>query len=154
MGIFSGIKKTAGHFIDFRVDRWLNLKWNHDCFNYFWNQTRNLYAIQQPTQIESFEEVRKRLNLSEHQLMARLRYYKRLYRLFMLFSIILLGYTTYVFALNNWMGVFMSLAVAVYSLTLTFRFHFWHFQISQGRLGCTMQDWCRSFLHKRSLKTQ
>lgn len=144
MGLFSGFRSAVGHVIDFRVDRWLNLKWNQETLGYFSNQAKKLCVVQNANHSESFEEAVKRLSLDEEKIAQCQRYYRHLYRFFFLTTMLLMSYATYISQLGNIVGLVMCLAIALYSLTLSFRFHFWHFQISHQRLGCSLKDWFSS----------
>ncbi|MBP6103837.1 MAG: type IVB secretion system protein IcmV [Gammaproteobacteria bacterium] len=143
MGFFGGFKKVASQIIDIRVDRWANLKDNKDTAVYFINLARRLLKPAPPGKLEDFETVVEEQALSDAALAEKSEDYKALAMLFVFVAGLLLIYTFVLICLGNFMGTCISAALVIYALSQAFRFHFWHFQISQRKLGCSLSEWCR-----------
>lgn len=89
----------------------------------------------------SFNEMVASMNLSEQDLASRA---KGLYRLSVLMGMVAGGiflYAIYHLVYGNWKAVIVSLVVSSISLVLSFRYHFWYFQIKERKLGCTLREW-------------
>jgi intracellular multiplication protein IcmV len=143
MGFFSGFRKIASQVVDVRVDRWANFKGNKDTAVYFFNLASKLLKPSPPSKLEDFESVVEAQALTESVLQAQSEKYKALATLFVLFAGLLFIYTFILIFLGNFMGMCISAALVIYALAQAFRFHFWHFQISQRKLGCSFSEWCR-----------
>lgn len=143
MGLFSGFKKIASHIVDIRVDRWVNFKDNKDTAIYLVNLARQLLKPAPPSKLDDFERVVEEQALTETTLQEKSEKYKALAMLFVFVAVLLLLYTIVLICLGNFMGTCISAALVIYALSQAFRFHFWHFQISQRKLGCSLSEWCR-----------
>ncbi len=151
MGFFSGFKKIASQVVDVRVDRWFNFKDNKDTAVYFVNLARQLLKPAPPSKLEDFERVVEEQSLTDTDLQAKSEKYKALAMLFVFVAVLLLIYTVVLICLGNFMGTCISAALVIYALSQAFRFHFWHFQISQRKLGCSLSEWYRFvFFNKRT----
>lgn len=143
MGFFSGFKKIASQVVDVRVDRWANLQGNKDTAVYFFNLARKLLKSPPPSKLDDFERVVEEQALTDAVLQEKSEKYKALATLFVFFAGLLLIYTIILICLGNFMGMCISAALVIYALAQAFRFHFWHFQISQRKLGCSLSEWYR-----------
>lgn len=90
---------------------------------------------------ESFAVAKKRLNLSNQDVIKRQNGLFRLALLMLSISALLFIYASYNFYYTNYMCGFLSLIVMSIALTLAFRYHFWYFQIKNRRLGCSIKEW-------------
>ncbi len=149
MGLFSGFRKFASQIIDIRVDRWMNFQGNKDNALYFFNLARQLLKRSPPAPLEAFEKVVEEHALSDADLQEKSEKNKAIALLFVFCAVLLLLYTTVLICLGNFMGTCISAALVVYALSQAFRFHFWHFQISQRKLGCSLSEWYRFVLHAK-----
>ncbi len=143
MGFFSGFRKFASQIVDVRVDRWMNFQGNKDNAAYLFNLAKGLFKRSPPAKLEAFEQVVETQALSNADLHEKSEKYKALALLFVFFAILLLIYTTVLICLGNFMGTCISAALVIYALSQAFRFHFWYFQISQRKLGCSLSEWYR-----------
>jgi len=146
MGLWQGTKKIVGHIVDVRVDRWVDIDSLKDSTDYFWDQCKNLFRVQKSEHAESFEEAIDRMALSPEILAKQSQRFLMLSFFFALMAIALVIYTIVLYTLKNWMGMGICLSLSLYALSLAFRFHFWHFQITQKKLGCSVWSWCRLIL--------
>ena len=149
MGLWKGTKKVVGHMVDVRVDRWIDLTSLQNSTRYFWDRTKSLFSIQTAEHPESFEEAVDRMGLSPETVTKQSERFLRLSLFFVLMTTALLIYTIILYHLKNWTGMGICTSLSLYALSLAFRFHFWHFQISQKKLGCHVWEWCRLILPQK-----
>lgn len=140
MGFWSGGKKVAGHLVDVRVDKWVSYSYLKAVLSYLISILQSLTKPEQTHIQESFQDATERLNLSADDLSLKAKQLQRLRSLFLYLTFGLLSYAYYTFINNNWMGTLMTLSLALYAAYQTFRFHFWHYQLTQQRLGCTLKE--------------
>ncbi|HXH54211.1 MAG TPA: type IVB secretion system protein IcmV [Gammaproteobacteria bacterium] len=149
MGLWKGSKKFVGHMVDVRVDRWIDLASLKNSSLYFWERIKNLFSIQVAEHPESFEEAIDRMALSPETVTKQSERFLKLSLFFVLMAMALLIYTIVLSHLKNWTGMGICISLSLYALSLAFRFHFWHFQISQKKLGCNVWEWCRLILPQK-----
>jgi intracellular multiplication protein IcmV len=143
MGLWKGTKKVIGHVVDVRVDRWIDFTSLKNSTRYFWAHFNTLFSIKKAENPENFEEAINRMGLSPEDLAKQSHHFLMLSFFFLLMTIALLTYAIVLYKLTNWMGTVICLSLSLYALSLAFRFHFWHFQISQKKLGCNLWEWCK-----------
>lgn len=107
----------------------------------FRNKARELFRVKNTSATESFDEALNRLHMTEKDLLERATEYRRLLLLFFLVTLGLVSYTVYVLLQGHFMGFLMSAGLTVFSGAMTFRYHFWLFQIQKRRLGCSVREW-------------
>ena len=129
----------------FNVRGWVDLDRIRTGGQWIVTAAATYFIPQQAHVTESFDEAKRRLNLTDQDLAQR---EAGLFRL----SVIMLGAALLVFcyAIYNlfyayYLSVLLSLVVTGLALTLAFRYHFWHFQIKQHKLGCTLSEWFHSW---------
>lgn len=113
---------------------------------YFVNMAKKLFVPGTPLPTESFEEALKRQNISEEVLTARKKGLYRLSILMTVISALLFVYSIYHVFMGSIMAVVLSLVVSMLALVLAYRYHFWYFQITKRKLGCTFREWYRQGL--------
>lgn len=145
MGILRKIGNGLGHIFDFRVDRWLNLKLIKDNTTYYLQETKRLFSVEQPEHLDEFDDAVNRLDLSPEFISNQAKRYLYLAAFFLVCSGLLLSYGVFLILQSNLMGSLICFALTFYALTCAFRFHFWYFQIKQRKLGCSIQEWIKSF---------
>lgn len=143
MGFWKGTKKVIGHVVDVRVDRWIDFETFKESTLYFSSQLKNLFTIKKAENPESFENAVDRMALSPEVLAKQSQRFLKLCLFFLLMTAALIIYAIVLLNIKNWMGGIICLSLSLYALSLAFRFHFWHFQISQKKLGCNIREWCR-----------
>jgi len=104
----------------------------------------SLFVPVKPASSESFEEALKRLNLTETTLNVRAKEFKRLFIIFVLGGLLLVGYSIYLLWAHALHASFACLGLAFILFVYSFRYHFWLFQIRQRKLGCTFREWLDS----------
>ena len=90
---------------------------------------------------ETFEAAKKRLKLTEKDLLTRQNGLLRVSRLMFLFACGLFIYALIRAYLGHLSSMFVSLMVSALALTMAFRYHFWYFQIKHRKLGCSLREW-------------
>ena len=95
---------------------------------------------------ESFAQAKKRMKLSDTDLIVRKNGLLRLSILMISVAFLLLIYAIYQLIYGSLFGAILSLVVTNIALVLAFRYHFWYFQIKKQKLGCTFREWLREGL--------
>lgn len=96
--------------------------------------------------LESFDEAKVRLNLTDKDLLVRQKSLFRLAALMVVCSIGIFLYMIYNLIQAYYLAALLTLIVCMLSLVLAFRYHFWYFQIKQHKLGCTVSQWFKEGL--------
>jgi intracellular multiplication protein IcmV len=146
MGLWRGTKKVIGHMIDLRVDQWVDFASLKRSTGYIKDYCQTLFSIKKSNHAEDYDEAVDRMGLSSEDIAKQAHDFLKLTLFFLVLATLLIIYGFIVFRLNNWMGTFICSALALYALTLAFRFHFWRFQLLQQKLGCSVFEWSRSLL--------
>lgn len=146
MGLWKKTTSLLGHVVDFRVDRWVDLSYLKKSSAYYVEESKRLFTAQQPQQEEEFEEAVLRLALSPEDLSQQSKRYAYMAVLFIAIGALIFSYALLLVFLKNWMGSIICFALTLYALTLAFRSHFWHFQMSQKKLGCSVSEWFKSLI--------
>lgn len=141
MGLWKGTKKTVGHMIDLRVEQWVDFSTFKNMNLFLWDHLKTLFTIKKTQHPENFEEAVDRLALSKEALTKQSKRYLKLSLFFLLMTAALIIYALVLYKWHNWMGTIICFSLSLYALSLAFRFHFWHFQISQEKLGCSVWEW-------------
>lgn len=95
---------------------------------------------------ESFNEASDRYNLDQiklSQLQNRLRWYARA---LVIAGFLFLPYAFYLVKQQSFHGAILTCVLTLIAFAQAFRFHFWSFQISKKKLGCTFREWLREGL--------
>jgi intracellular multiplication protein IcmV len=140
MGLFRGIKRIIKPHVD--VPRWVSYRTLANTGNSLFDFSKRLFKIKQPQRQETFAQAMQRLNLSEQDLQQRSRLFLTIARTFTLLAMIIFCYGFYVFLHSQvWESILLSIATGCLALGIAFRYHFWHFQIQQRTLGCSIKTW-------------
>lgn len=92
---------------------------------------------------QSFRKAVEQQNLNQDDLKKRQQALLRLSMLMLFLAFCIFGYAIYQLVYGSFKAVLVSLAVTLIALVLSFRYHFWYFQIKERRLGCTINEWYR-----------
>jgi len=142
MKIGKGIKRVAKPFVD--VPTWVGYAQLKDYAKNIGKNVSSLFIPKKAERVETFEEAMARLKLTEADLIARQKEFKRLILIFSFIGLILLGYTFYLLMDGSFRGAIASFALTLLIFSYSFRYHFWLFQIRQRKLGCTLREWLDS----------
>jgi intracellular multiplication protein IcmV len=94
-----------------------------------------------PESLENFDEAVNRLGLTQADIKSRMREFKFLAWVLLFLFFGLVGYTGMHILEGNWFAVLPSLVISCIALVLSFRYHFWYYQVKNGKLGCTFKEW-------------
>lgn len=148
-------KSTAKSRIISRFSRIFKFKYWSDAervksfFEYIKNLFQRLFYIQTQEAKESFKKVQSRLHLTDEELKIQQRSLFRLSMLMCAFGLFMLGYTVYQCFNGYFFAIILSLIISCLAFAFAFRYHFWYFQISQKKLGCSVRAWFNQGLLRR-----
>lgn len=111
---------------------------------YVYNLGRGLFVPQKAAINESFKEALARLNLSEADLQLRHKEFMHLFLVYGAIGLAIVAYSFYLFYSLNFIGGLLAIVVASLAFAMSFRFHFWMFQIKHKKLGCSVREWWHS----------
>lgn len=115
-----------------------------------YSKSRSLFSIKQNSRYENFEDALHRMGITEKDLLMRAAEFRRSFVLFFVITICVISYAFYLLLNGNFFGFLISLGLAAVGAAMTFRYHFWLFQIQERRLGCTISEWINKALLGRS----
>ena len=98
------------------------------------------------TPCPDFEKILAAQNLTEADLANKKRALSRLSMFMLYMAILCFLYAMYQWARGHILSCILSIVIMLIALALSFRYHFWKFQIEQRRLGCSGLDWIRQGL--------
>lgn len=119
---------------------------------YIWSSIKDITTKPTPQRSETYEEAMARLNVTDQEVQQTGQRYLQYALAFVVLAGIAFAAAFYLLIEHGtFAGLILALASTALLLTQAFRFHFWYFQISQRRLGCTFQEWWQSLSKKESL---
>ena len=101
----------------------------------------SLFVPQRTSYQESLTQAMSRLQLSAEDIRNRMRSFKRLTVIMLVIAAIVFLYSVYLFMHRHLAVAGISLLMMGLPLMLAFRYHFWFFQLKQGKLGCSLSEW-------------
>ena len=129
------------HIIDTRVDRWMSWDYISETTDRIKSSVGDLMTPEKPKYKETFQEAMIRLDLTEADIQQRKKEFTRLFYMFLLIGVCIIGYAVYMASQGYFGACLISFCLACYALTLAFKWHFWLFQIRNRKLGCTLKEW-------------
>ncbi|MGL5743390.1 MAG: type IVB secretion system protein IcmV [Legionella sp.] len=113
---------------------------------YLGNGFKRMFVPRQETDVESFDEAMKKLELTDESILVKQRSLFRLSIVMVVVACLILIYAGYQLFMGSIKAFILSLIVTMIALILAFRYHFWYFQMKQRKLGCTLDEWYRQGL--------
>ena len=110
---------------------------------YLLNGVQQFFIPRTTVDTESFEDAKKRLNLTDEDILVREKGLLRVSVLMVFFAFLLFVYAIYHFIYLQFLGGMLSLVVMFVALVMSFRYHFWYFQMKEKKLGCSIHEWLR-----------
>ncbi len=138
-----GKSQRASFFGFFDVRAWSSYDLMRDTTLYLLRGASRLFIPRKGGEVKSLDSVMKELSLSEEQIESKKKSFFRLALLMGLVSFLTFLYTMFQLMYAHYHAVLLSSVVCLLSLALTFRYHFWYFQLQQRKLGCTFKEWVR-----------
>jgi intracellular multiplication protein IcmV len=105
------------------------------------NMASTLFEVKEPTRLETFEESLVRQQLTETDVLNKLKKFKQLFIIFFIASICLFTYALYMLISQAYISSLACFGLTAFLLAQTFRYHFWWFQMKHRKLGCTFKEW-------------
>lgn len=96
--------------------------------------------------VETFEEAQVRLKLSDADLARQARALYRMSIVMACLSFALFIYVFYHIFYGSIHAALLTFALTLLAAVISFRYHFWYFQIKSRKLGCTFYEWYRQGL--------
>lgn len=107
---------------------------------------KGMFTPREPERTETFEEAITRLNLTEQELHARQRSLFILTLFWGLVAVAAFIYGIWLFFSGGFRGGLLAFALAFLATVLSFRQHFWYFQVKHRMLGADFKLWFNSLL--------
>ncbi len=95
---------------------------------------KDLFARPESAGPETFTEATERLQLTDKDLIQRMRTYLHLTIIYLLMAAALSAYMIYAIVTSHWLTTFMCLILAALLTAYAFRSHFWYTQIKQKKI--------------------
>lgn len=153
MGILRGVGKVLKPLVDVRL--WMGYDGVKSSGIYVIDIIKRLFRITHPAtdlpDNNKFDEMVRRLGISEAELTARAKAYKLQSVIYVAVGVIIFFYTVYLFAQGLLLSSLISFLIACLVWVYAFRTHFWAFQIQRHEVDCTIKAWFHS-LFKRADK--
>jgi intracellular multiplication protein IcmV len=119
-----------------------------------YSMLRGLFVRGEPARVETFEEAKARLNLTEEDIQKTATTYRLYALIFLLLGIAIFGYAFFLlFSAGTIMGWLLGLAVSGLFSAQAFRYDFWAFQLIRRQLGATFKEWKQHFLGDKGTST-
>ena len=137
-------KKMFNKYFDYRA--WSDWKRTKSMTNYFVNVFSRLFIPKKvnPEDAKKFDDLVSEMGLTEDDLKIRMLNFRRMYLAMIGGAFAFYAYAMYQMLYGGVLSVILSLVLSFVSLSLAFRYHFWHFQIKHRKLGCSIQEWFRT----------
>lgn len=132
------------HF--FNVRAWADYDRTKSFTTFLVNGFKRLFVPRQEVGTESFEDVAKKMNLSESDLEAKQKALLRLSLIMVGLAIAIFLYLIYQLIFGSLKAAIVCFVVSLIALVLAFKYHFWYFQIKNKKLGCTIEQWYKQGL--------
>ena len=138
--------KSASRFVTrlsriFQLKFWLDVGRLSAFKAYIITLFKTLFLLQPSAVTESFEAAKKRLHLTDEQILKQQHALFRMSLFMLILSSMILGYAIYQMVYGSILGMFLSLIVMLIAMALAFRYHFWFFQLKKKTLGCSWKTW-------------
>ncbi len=130
----------------FNVRLWSDADRLKSFFLFILNEVKSLLLPQPKEVTESFKAAQARLNLTDADMRVQIKALFRLSLLMSSMAFLFLMYAIYQLVYGSLQGGMLTLAIMLVALAFAFRYHFWYFQLKQGKLGCTIRTWLKQGL--------
>lgn len=100
-----------------------------------------VFTPQVASRKEDMEQVKRRFGLDENDLDRKSTELRRLAIVMFVLFFPVFGYALYLLWDFHWHAGLLAIVVSGFPLVLAFRYHFWHYQIKERRLGITFAEW-------------
>lgn len=126
----------------FNPKAWMDYEQVKGATEYLGKGAQKLFTLQEKSRDEKpFEEVMKEQGINEAQLLKQTVSLQRLAWLMLLVAFGVFSYAMYLLALGSYHGSVASLVIFFVVLSLSFRYHYWFYQLKNRQLGCSLREW-------------
>jgi len=139
MGLLRGSKRLFLHLFNFPA--WLGIKQHREFGKRFVGLIKGFSVIPEERLEESFTEAENRLNLTDKDIVAKKKEFLFLAIVFFITGLGFLSYLVYLIYNSHFLAIPIAAAAFMVCFSLSFRYHFWWFQVNERRLGCTYKEW-------------
>ena len=109
---------------------------------YFLEMIERFFVIRKPKpKTASFDKAVAKYDLDEKTLETKSLGLLRLSYALLGMALFLFAYCIYQLLFGSLNGALIAFVEIAIALVLAFRYHFWHFQIKQRKLGCGVKEW-------------
>lgn len=145
MRILQGVKKYLKPLVD--VPTWMGYRTLVDNGKNIFESTKRMFTpIPTAESTETFKQAMSRLRLTEEDIKKQEKSFFILFIFWFTAAVLLFFYAIQVFMHGGFMGGLLGLALVFFALTLTFRYHFWYYQIKTRTLGLDFQQWLNAWM--------
>lgn len=148
--------KTAKKFVQHQrenAQRAMGMPIITDVWKMLGTMVASFFAIPEPGEKETFEEAVYRLGLSKEDLNKRYQAFMQQCFMFLFFALVVLGYALFLVFKGHPLSGVVTFSMSIMLMVLGLRSHFWAFQISQQKLGCTWSEWLNGKAETQTLPT-
>lgn len=137
--ITQGVKNTVKPFIN--VSAWMSFDFIKSSGRNIKNMLSGTFTPQKTDVVETFDQTLARQNLSTQDIERRKKEFRLLALVLFIMTIIAICYFIYLILSGHWKGSMVCFGVVLLISSLTFRYHFWAFQLQKRKLGCSFREW-------------
>jgi len=141
-GKFQRTKQFFKKRLDFK--RWMSLGEIKHGFMNITSILKGVMTVPAAQHVETYEEAKSRLRLSDSQIQTRYKQLSMRSKLFFGVGVGVVFYAYYlVFHAYIYLGGVVTLFAAGPAFAMSFRDSFWAYQLKRQRLGCSIEEWIR-----------
>jgi intracellular multiplication protein IcmV len=141
MGVWSGVKKGLDFVFYIRPKEWISWNYLKASSMKTYGLVKDIYTIPKTGRIETFAQAIRRHQLSQEDLHnIKTRYLYQCF-IYLMFAFGLLLYCIDALYHSEILRAFGTLSLICLLLSYAFRSHFFYFQITRGKLGCSFYEW-------------
>jgi intracellular multiplication protein IcmV len=148
MRIFTGLKKAIKPLVNFPV--WMGYQTLAESGKAILRDAKDLFVPPESGKPETFEEATNRLQLTPEKIASREKAFFLLTWFWGIITLCALLYTIWLIFNDGLTGALLGIALTFLGSVLTFRYHFWYFQVKHRLLGATFKQWLHATLGKTS----
>lgn len=105
--------------------------------------TRGLFKVKQPARVETFDEAKQRLNLTEADIIQKTKQFLVMALIYVSLAIAAFVYAIYLLSEHSFLAAILALVLTFFLLANALREHFWYMQMKLRYLGLNLHDWIK-----------
>src|SRR3990167_5594377 len=139
MGIKNYAKKNFYNF-----NTWLGVDYLAGLTQNLGNYAKSLTKYSIKEKKDNFEDVCEDFNLDEEKLQLQKRQFLFVAWFSCLCALAVAFYTVTLLLKVMYLSSLLGFAIVILCLSQAFRYSFWHYQLKERRLGCSLKEWLYS----------